>query len=622
MLEPALAPVRPHVISPVTGDSVPLEDEVLDYLQRRQSGLIVLLGEADSGKTTALAHLAAVLPASERLQLLDDPPQGSPPDVPRGGLTICGLRQSPPWPVLATLRLQLWGRDEWIEYLLRTHKADCGSVLDRIGDGGFLEGSPRWWRIVLDALARNPSLPDLRSAVESHLRTILPSQDLRQQAAGCCLASMVAPHQIRMEASLFELYFEGLPREHGPALLHRPIRVLLASEAVTRELQSGRQPKVLHQRLPREVAQTVGRSIADDSLLLAGLKRLVGRRNAGNTHAMAASLLRFADPHWRPDSLTKGVNLQGAYLDGVVWSGVSLRKATLVGADFMGADLDDADLDQAWILQAGFLLASLRRASLVHAYGEGAVFTDADLTRAVLNGAELNGADFVDATLARARMVGTSLVAADFTRAKLQEANFANADLHIARLDEADLTDAELVGASLINVDLRTAILQRTNLRGARLIGANLEEVDWPAARLTEADLSGAHLTGSRLPHADLRKANLSRALLGEVDWEQADLREADLREANFHMGSTREGLLSSPLASEGTRTGFYTDEYLEQHFKPPEEIRKANLRGCDLRGANIEGVDFYLVDLREALLDAHQLAYLQKCGAILSGAE
>src|SRR5690606_32726620 len=117
MLEPAVAPVRPHVISPVTGDSVPLEDEVLGYLERGQSGLILLLGEADSGKTTALAHLSAVLPPRGRVWLVDDPQGDAPPEVPRGGLTICAVRQSPAWPVLATLRLQLWGRDEWIEYL-------------------------------------------------------------------------------------------------------------------------------------------------------------------------------------------------------------------------------------------------------------------------------------------------------------------------------------------------------------------------------------------------------------------------------------------------------------------------------------------------------------------------
>ena len=79
--------------------------------------------------------------------------------------------------------------------------------------------------------------------------------------------------------------------------------------------------------------------------------------------------------------------------------------------------------------------------------------------------------------------------------------------------------------------------------------------------------------------------------------------RGADLRGASFHMGSSRSGLVDSTIASLGTRTGFYTDDYNEQDFKSPEEIRKANLRGADLRGAKIDGVDFYLVDLRDAPL-------------------
>ena len=67
-----------------------------------------------------------------------------------------------------------------------------------------------------------------------------------------------------------------------------------------------------------------------------------------------------------------------------------------------------------------------------------------------------------------------------------------------------------------------------------------------------------------------------------------------------------------------GSRTGFYTDDYNEQDFKAPEEIRKANLRGSDLRGAKVEGVDFYLVDLREAQYDSHQEQHFRGCGAIL----
>lgn len=73
-----------------------------------------------------------------------------------------------------------------------------------------------------------------------------------------------------------------------------------------------------------------------------------------------------------------------------------------------------------------------------------------------------------------------------------------------------------------------------------------------------------------------------------------------------------------SPHAGEGSRTGFYTDEFDEQSFKSPEEIRKANLRGADLRGARVFDTDFYLVDLRDARYDDEQERHFRGCGAIL----
>ena len=87
-------------------------------------------------------------------------------------------------------------------------------------------------------------------------------------------------------------------------------------------------------------------------------------------------------------------------------------------------------------------------------------------------------------------------------------------------------------------------------------------------------------------------------------------------------MGSSRSGLLFTNIASEGTRTGFYTDDYDDQSFKEPEEIRKANLCGCDLRGAKVLKVDFYLVDLRRAVYDAEQKTHFRRCGAILGKGE
>jgi uncharacterized protein YjbI with pentapeptide repeats len=125
-------------------------------------------------------------------------------------------------------------------------------------------------------------------------------------------------------------------------------------------------------------------------------------------------------------------------------------------------------------------------------------------------------------------------------------------------------------------------------------------------------------LTGSVLPRANFQRAKLSGAGLADIHWENADLRDADLRYCSFHMGSTRSGLVGSPYPGHGSKTGFYTDDYHDQGFKRLEEIRKANLCGADLRGARLDGVDFYLVDLRDALLDDDALEQVVRTGGIL----
>ena len=120
------------------------------------------------------------------------------------------------------------------------------------------------------------------------------------------------------------------------------------------------------------------------------------------------------------------------------------------------------------------------------------------------------------------------------------------------------------------------------------------------------------------MPRANFQGASLLGARLADIDWEGANLREADLRQCTFHLGSTRSGLVGSPLAGEGSRTGFYSDDFDDQTYRAPEEIRKANLRGADLRDARINGTDFYLVDLRDAQYTQRQAEHFRRCGAIL----
>src|SRR5262249_13667001 len=156
--------------------------------------------------------------------------------------------------------------------------------------------------------------------------------------------------------------------------------------------------------------------------------------------------------------------------------------------------------------------------------------------------------------------------------------------------------------ADLTGLPLRNARFLGAQFAGARMKACDLEGMELPGADFSGADLENALLTGTSMPDACFDGARLCGAGLAEIDWERVSLRGADLTGASFHLGSSRSGRVGSPIACEGSRTGFYTDDFDDQDFKSPEEIRKANLRCADLRGACLDKVDFYLVDLRDAL--------------------
>jgi len=143
-----------------------------------------------------------------------------------------------------------------------------------------------------------------------------------------------------------------------------------------------------------------------------------------------------------------------------------------------------------------------------------------------------------------------------------------------------------------------------------------------PHADFNCASLAGCLFTGSTIPGGRFYEADLTGAGLAEIEWENADLRYANFSKASFHLGSSRSGLVGSTIPSEGSRTGFYTDEFNEQHYKSPEDIRKANLCGANLVGANVNETDFYLVDLRGARYSGRQRKHFQASGAILLSAK
>ncbi len=615
-IHPIRALVRPRVISPETGDAIPLEDVLLEVCGSSQR-VIEIVGGCGSGKSTALAHLAAILPPDRKVVLLDDASPESVAEATNMVAVVFTSMHPHSVPGAVSYRLVPWGDDELAEYLLAAHPARCRSVMARLHaapDRSLPKGFPEIWRLVLDRMAEDDSLRNVSQTLRQELQRGLPAEQLRAEAEQYCLARMTGHlkeagncHRglrlLRADARILSL------------LRHDAVRLLLASDRLARLLETRSGSNWLAQRLSRDVVKAVG--AAASSTARQNLARwLAEGRNA--RQAMAASVLHAADTGWVPENLSKG-RLSGAYLDGAAWKAVNLRVAWIERTDFSNSDLTEASLDDAVATQASFREAVLHRASLVKFQGAGANFEGAELTSVNARSANLR-----DAILAGADFSGACLAKADFRNAKMAGARLVRTDLTYATL-----TDALIDGADFSSADLRWADLNRLPLRNARCAGANfahanltrcdLEGMDLPECNFAEAYLQGALLTASRMPRASFTGAFLQEAGLADIEWEEVDLRNADMRNCTFHLGSSRSGLVGSPIASEGSRTGFYSDDFDQQTYLAPEEIRKANLRGADLRNANLEGTDFYLVDLRGARYTYGQWEHLRRCGAILT---
>lgn len=629
MLTPKRAIVRPRAIAPHCGEPLPLEDLVLAFLEERQpegsgTGTIIQIGGgAGAGKSTALAHLAAVLPFTETLTFADG---GSLEQAFGQKLlkqtVILALGDNAIHEADAFFELAPWTEDDLLEYLLAVHPRECGALLSRIrqaGDGGPLQGNPELWSRVLEELAADATLPSVRAALERALTRIFERADDRWYTEECCVAKLAG--DLDRWLALTEKLSRPLPTHEFGLLRHHYPQLLLAASGLVERLWTEQGEQMLRYRLPAELLELAAPRIAASELLMHKLKSLLYQRHE-LLHSTAASLLVAAGADWIPGG-TGPLNLRLGHFAGVVWPSAifPINGATcsnLDAADFTGADLSGVNLTGATAIETCFRRARMHAANMASLDASDADFSDANLSgacanRIILRRANLQGAVFAEATLKGANFEGANLDGADFVAA----------DMAFAILNEANFDETNFEGANLSGAVLCLLPLYKANLVGARFEDAlmqkcDLEGVELPGACFGRAILAGAYLTGSKMPKADFRGAILKDAGLADIEWERADLRGADLRGCTFHMGSTRCGLVGSPYPLEGSRTGFYTDDYHDQTFKRPEEIRKANLRGADLRGANLDGVDFYLVDLREARIDTKYKEHLQACRAIL----
>jgi uncharacterized protein YjbI with pentapeptide repeats len=618
-------PSPPHVaVTPRAslcpgGEPLPLHDQVRQLLRRGRLSVVNVFGPRGSGKTTALRHLASVLPADGTVRLMDESGWYW-PDVTTfrygDGVMVAATRKPFSGEHVVGLEMARWGPDDVIEYLLSTRRERCASVMDRIkgSPGHELSGLPELWAVVLDEMAADASLASPADALRHFLAARLGDPYVRRLATDFCLRRLL--NEGTADPIEPPGYFARFDAVLARLIAYRPVQVILAAQRVVWDLAAGTGRDHLAKRLPPDLVRGVAALAAFRAPVVGALRRLV-RGCDRRLHPNAATLLHATKCGWRPEGSVKPT-LATALLSGADWAGVDLCGACLSGADLSGANLCRAELDAAAAGATVFRGANLRGAWLRRIRAGVADFVGADLCCACADRGNFDGAEMAGADLSAASCRGASLELADLTGARVVAADLRKAKLARAKVARANLTGADLSGASLERVDLTAAVLDGADFSRARLREADLQGVGLRDARFHRADLSAADLTGSVLPGADLRRAALRDAGLADVDWRGADLRGADFAGASFHLGSSRSGLVGSTVPSEGSRTGFYTDDYEEKGFRPPEDLRKADLRGADLRGAKVKDCDFYLVDLRGARYTPQQARHFRRCGAIL----
>jgi uncharacterized protein YjbI with pentapeptide repeats len=614
-LAPCPAPVTPRAALCPGGEPLPIQDQVRHLIQTRPGAAVSLVGPHGSGKTAALRHLAATLPPDSPVELVDE--DGDFWAGPRRGearLLVVARRDRTAEFRGLVLEMARWDTDHLIEYLLATRRDRCASVMARLKDlpSDDIDGVAGLWSLVLDEMCEHDSLATPAEALRHLLAARLGNERMRRLATDYCLAKVLPSAK------------EGQPPEHvagadpmlARLLEYRPVQLALAAQRIVWDLAAGDGRDHVGSRMPQELVREVASLAAVRAPVMHALRRFAcGHDRRG--HSTAATILHATDTGWRPEPGCKP-SLTSAWLPGAKWAGVDLAGASVSSANLSGANLQGAKLDDAAAGEAKLRGACLRGASLRNVRAISANLFGADLGGACADGGHFDDADLSTADLSAGSFRKAWFTGANLTGARLVSGDFWRARFHDVNLARADLTGADLRGASLAGVDLTTTRLSGADFKGAELHDCDLSGVRMSGADFPAAELCGCDLTGSVMPGADFKRAVLRNAGLADVAWEGADLRHADLTGASFHLGSTRSGLVGSTVPCEGSRTGFYTDDYEEQYYRPPEEVRKADLRGADLRGAQVSGTDFYLVDLRGARYSGDQAAHFRRCGAIL----
>jgi uncharacterized protein YjbI with pentapeptide repeats len=603
-------------------------DAVRLALDRTVGGPVVVVAGAGCDIQGVSLFLATTLPDVRVHGGSDSLAGGVHGDVAAGHVIVVSDLDVPSLEGASVVELLPWNRDDVIAYATTTHAERASDVLSRLdldAEQAWLHGASLCWRVLIDILASRPSVGSAREVFAREVRSLATRPGAETIGHACVEMQRPLPFGENAIDDAdrrrgYRVFLRGQPlsTEERALMATPPALVLAAIEEVERALLAD------DEACPFELApfqagflSTLAEHVRPGSDFERRLHSRFEDPDAAGRGDLASVLHRSSGRVWRPrheDLRSLGL----ADFSRASWAEADLRKARLIacrfdaadlrhaegrGAAFRGCNFDRATLMEAHLRDSSFLSCTFRDADLTSL---NAPF--ADFTQCGLQGADLRGADLRWSTLQDCDLSG-----ADLRQANLRSISILTATMEGARLCGLDLTDAELHDIDLQSVDLGKGCLRRAKLTRVWLDGAELRGLDLEGAALHLCDLTGARMSFTNLQGARLRGCSLA-----SIDLEGADLRRVHIRESTFHLGSTRSGCLSGAPTSHGTRTGFYTEETEELGFRPPEEIRKANLRGCDLREADLLDIDLYLVDLRDARMDASLREWALKCGALL----
>jgi hypothetical protein len=183
-VKPAIAIVRPRVSRRGVFERRPLEDVIIEQAEENPRGLLRIEGGVGGGKSMAINHLAAVFAHDARFQFFDEP------DAEQLALRRPDrfVVATVPTASIQDLKLDLWGLDELVEYLLVRHPDWCSSIITRLGSTARQAWIPQLAAIALDRFAANSQARDPMGELYLHVQQRLGDERQRSAVGRYCLA--------------------------------------------------------------------------------------------------------------------------------------------------------------------------------------------------------------------------------------------------------------------------------------------------------------------------------------------------------------------------------------------------------------------------------------------------